>query len=131
MPLPKGLARLNRVFTNRISRPLASKLPWFAVIVHKGRVSGTEYRTPVNCWIDDTSVTVALTYGPETDWLKNLATAGGGSLLAKGESYDVGAPVVIGSEGMARMPAIVRPMLRMLNVDRFAVMQLLRPGRPT
>ena len=131
MPLPKGLARLNRVFTNRISRPLSSRLPWFAVIIHTGRVSGTEYRTPVNCWLDDTSAIVALTYGPETDWLKNLARAGGGSLLAKGEAYELGPPVVLGSEGMTRMPAIVRPMLRMLDVDRFAVMQLLRPGRPT
>lgn len=131
MPLPKGLARLNRVFTNRISRPLSFRLPWFAVIVHNGRVSGKEYRTPVNCWLDDKTAIVALTYGPETDWLKNLARAGGGSLLAKGESYEVGPPVVIGSEGMTRMPAVVRPMLRMLDVDRFAVMPLLRRGRPT
>ena len=130
MPLPKALARFNRVFTNRISRPLSSRLPWFGVIVHKGRVSGTEYETPVNCWLDDATAIVALTYGPETDWLKNLTASGGGSLLTNGESYEVGPPVVIGSEGMIRMPAIVRPMLRMIDVDSFAVMPLLRPGRP-
>ncbi|MGH8952187.1 MAG: nitroreductase family deazaflavin-dependent oxidoreductase [Acidimicrobiia bacterium] len=131
MPLPNALARFNRVVTNRISRPLSSRLPWFAVIVHKGRVSGMEYRTPVNCWLDDTTAIVALTYGPQTDWLKNLAASGGGSLLTKGESYEVGPPVVIGSEGMIRMPAIVRPMLRMIDVDHFAVMPLFRQDLPT
>ncbi len=90
-----------------------------------------EYRTPVNCWLDDTTAIVALTYGPQTDWLKNLAASGGGSLLTKGESYEVGPPVVIGSEGMIRMPAIVRPMLRMIDVDHFAVMPLFRQDLPT
>jgi deazaflavin-dependent oxidoreductase (nitroreductase family) len=109
---------------------LAGRLPWFALIVHRGRKSGNEYRTPVNAWLDDETVIVALTYGPGTDWLKNLGAAGMGEVIAGRTSYRVGRPEVIGIEGMKRMPAVVRPILRAIDVDEFALLPLLKPGRP-
>jgi deazaflavin-dependent oxidoreductase (nitroreductase family) len=130
MPLPEWLARFNRVGTNRVTRPLAGRLPWFAIVVHRGRKSGDEYRTPVNAWLDDENVIVALTYGPDTDWLKNLEAAGGGDVISRGSSYRVGQPNLIGAEGMKRMPAVVRPILEAVDVDRFALLPLLSPGRP-
>jgi deazaflavin-dependent oxidoreductase (nitroreductase family) len=131
MPLPKGVTRFNKAVANHVIRPLAYRLPGFAVIVHRGRVSGAEFRTPVNCWHDDQSAIVALTYGPDTDWLKNLTAAGGGVLVTGATSHQVGRPVLIGAEGMSRMPPVVRAMLAVIDVDQFAVMPLLRPGRPT
>jgi deazaflavin-dependent oxidoreductase (nitroreductase family) len=131
MPLPEWLARFNRVATNRVTGPLAGKLPWFAIIVHRGRKSGDEYRTPVNAWLDHENVIVALTYGPDTDWLKNLEAAGGGEVIARGSSYRVGPPHLIGAEGMSRMPAVVRPILKAIEVDRFALLPWLSPDRPT
>ena len=92
MPLSRGLARFNRVVTNRISRPLAGWLPGFAVLVHRGRKSGAEYRTPLNAWLGDDDVIVALTYGRDTDWLKNLTAANGGEIIAGRKSYRVGPP---------------------------------------
>jgi deazaflavin-dependent oxidoreductase (nitroreductase family) len=130
MPIPESVARFNRVVTNRISRPLAGRLPWFAVIVHRGRKSGNEYRTPVNAWLDDETVIVALTYGPGTDWLKNLEAAGEGEVIAGRTSYRVGRPELIGIEGMKRMPTVVRPILRAIDVDEFALLPLLKPARP-
>ena len=47
MPLPPGLARFNRSVTNHVTRPLIAHLPYGAVVVHRGRRSGREYRTPV------------------------------------------------------------------------------------
>jgi deazaflavin-dependent oxidoreductase (nitroreductase family) len=125
MPLPRSIARFNRVVTNPISRPVARYLPGFAVIVHKGRGSGKIFRTPVNCWIDDRSAIVALTYGSDTDWLKNLQAAGGGALEHRGRSYQVGMPVLIGSAGLSRMPAVVRPILNAINATEFAELPLL------
>jgi deazaflavin-dependent oxidoreductase (nitroreductase family) len=124
MPLPRSIARFNRVVTNRFSRPVARYLPGFAVIVHKGRVSGNVYRTPVNCWIDDRSAIVALTYGSDTDWLKNLQAADGGAVEHRGRTYQVGMPVLIGSEGLSRMPAVVRPILNVVGVTEFAELPL-------
>ena len=131
MPLPTALARFNRVATNRLLRPLASILPSFGIIVHRGRVSGEEYQTMVNWWRDDETAIIALTYGTEVDWLKNLRADGGGMIRNRGKSYLVGAPVMIGEEGMRRMPAPARFVLSIINVDRFVVMPLIKPGRPT
>jgi len=131
MPLSRGLARFNRVVTNRISRPLAGWLPGFAVIVHRGRKSDAEYRTPVNAWLGDNDVIVALTYGRNTDWLKNLTVAIGGEVIAGRRTYRVGRPQLIGREGMSRMPAMARPILRAIDVDEFALLPLIGPDRPT
>ena len=131
MPLPRALARFNRVVTNRILHPLTAILPNFGVIVHRGRVSGEEYLTLVNWWRDEETAIVALTYGSDVDWLKNLRAAGGGTIRNRGRSYRVGAPEVIGEEGMRRMPAVVRFVLATIDVDRFAVMPLVSPDRPT
>lgn len=131
MPLSRGLARFNRVVTNRLSRPLAGLLPGFAVIVHRGRKSGAEYRTPVNAWVGEDDVIVALTYGRNTDWMKNLTVAIGGEVVAGRTTYRVGRPVLIGSEGMKRMPAPARPILRLIEVDEFALLPLIKPDQPT
>ena len=131
MPLSRGLARFNRAVTNRISRPLAEWLPGFAVIVHRGRKSGAEYRTPVNAWLGADDVIVALTYGKDTDWLKNLTAADGGEVIAGRRGYRVGRPQLIGPEGMSRMPALAKPILRSIDVDEFALLPLTGPDRPT
>jgi deazaflavin-dependent oxidoreductase (nitroreductase family) len=131
MPIPRPVAYFNKVATNRVIGPLAPTLPGFAVLIHTGRVSGKEYRVPVNCWLGAESAIVALTYGPDTDWMKNLAAAGGGSIVTRGETYRVGPPELIGYEGMKRVPVIVRVLLTMLGVGDFAVLPLLNPVRPT
>lgn len=130
MPLPRALARFNRVVTNRLLRPLAMVLPNFGVVVHHGRVSGREYRTLVNWWRDEETAIVALTYGRDVDWLKNLSAAGGGAIACRGRTYRLGEPVVIGREGLTRMPGTVRVILSTIDVDTFAVMPILRPDRP-
>jgi deazaflavin-dependent oxidoreductase (nitroreductase family) len=131
MPLSRGLARFNRSVTNRLSRPVAGLLPGFAVIVHRGRKSGAEYRTPVNAWLGDDDVIVALTYGRYTDWLRNLTAADGGVVIASRKTHRVGRPELIGPEGMRRMPAPARPLLRLIDVDEFALLPLIRPDQPT
>ncbi|HLF61415.1 MAG TPA: nitroreductase family deazaflavin-dependent oxidoreductase [Acidimicrobiia bacterium] len=130
MPLTRGMAHFNRRVTNRLLRPVAGRLPAFGIVIHRGRVSGKEYQTPVNCLLDDGSVMIALTYGAETDWMKNLRAAGGGQLRSRGETYRVGMPRDIGQEGMKRMPAIVRRILRLIAVDEFVELPLLRSARP-
>ena len=106
-------------------------LPNFGIVVHKGRVSGREYQTVVNWWRDEENAIVALTYGSDVDWLANLSAAGGGAIVSRGRTYRLGKPVVIGPEGLSRMPGTVRVILQAIDVDSFAVMPLLRTDRPT
>ena len=59
-------------------------MPGFGVIVHHGRRSGLRYQTPVNVFSAGNGYVIALTYGPETDWVKNVLAAGGCELRTRG-----------------------------------------------
>ena len=75
MPLPKRLARFNRRVTNPVLRHVASWAPGFAVVHHVGRRSGHAYRTPVNVFKRDGRYVFALTYGKDSDWVRNVLAA--------------------------------------------------------
>ena len=120
MPLPGTLAEFNKSITNRFTRPFASRLGGFAVIHHVGRRSGNKFETPVNAWIHDDSIVVALTYGSDTDWLKNCTRAGQSLFVMSGEEIAVGTPVQLDTaEGHTLVPKFVGQALRLINVEEF------------
>lgn len=121
MRLPKWLARFNKHVTNRVSGPLAPRVRPLATVVHRGRRSGREYRTTIMGWVDGGTLTVALTYGPEVDWLKNLDAADGGAVLWNDRELIVGRPVIVEpEEALARIPNPIGPILRLLRFEDFA-----------
>ena len=63
--------------------PLAGRLPGFAVVAHVGRRSGRAYRTPANLFETDGRPVVALTYGADSQWVRNVLGAGGVDPLAR------------------------------------------------
>jgi deazaflavin-dependent oxidoreductase (nitroreductase family) len=81
--IPAWLALTNRVF-NPIQRLWAPWLPPFALIVHRGRRTGTEYRTPVLAWRSGSTLYVGLYYGTRVHWVRNLVAAGGGEVVRRG-----------------------------------------------
>lgn len=106
MPFPEGLARLNRVVTNKVARPFARHLPGFGVLHHIGRSTGTRYETPLNVWRDGDRMVVALFYGSDVDWLKNAKAAESSEFVVGGRLVAVGRPVDIPyKEGMEILPA--------------------------
>ena len=86
MPLPRSIARVNRRVTNRLLGGLAQRLPGFGVVVHKGRTSGRQYRTPVNVFRRGDRYIIALTYGPNADWVRNVLADGGCTLETRGRT---------------------------------------------
>jgi deazaflavin-dependent oxidoreductase (nitroreductase family) len=125
MPLPEGLARFNRVVTNRVAFPFARRLPGFAVLHHTGRRTGAPYETPLNAWREDDRIVVALTYGEDVDWLKN-ARASGGTVVMRDEKIEVGRPGVVWDHPDTEVvPGLVRWVLKVIDVDRFAVFPVL------
>lgn len=127
MPLPRSVARFNRVVTNRLSRPLAKYLPAFGVIVHTGRKTHREYRTPLNVFRgDDDHYVIALTYGPNVEWLKNLQASGAGELETLGQIWTVTEPRVFHDERRAAMPLPVRVILGLTNVNDFVELRRRR-----
>lgn len=86
------MARVNRYVTNPVQMRWAPYLPPWAVIEHTGRRSGRTYRTPVIAAIDGGVLYVAVLYGEESDWIRNLLSAGTGHARRAGRRYRLSDP---------------------------------------
>ena len=124
MALPHWLATLNLRFSNAFMRPLAARLPWFAVIEHVGRKSGTVRRTALMAFHREPDRWVmALTYGTAVQWLRNVIAAGGGRLQSRGRWARVTEPRPFRDASRSSVPWLVRPMLAFLRVTDFVEMR--------
>ena len=119
MPLPKRLARFNRRVTNRVADPLARHAPLLGVVVHTGRRSRRSYRTPVNAFRTEDGYVIALTYGADSDWPKNVLAAGGCTLLTRGKAVPLTDPHLVHTAAHRSVPAPIRAILRLLGVDDY------------
>ncbi len=119
MALPRGLAAFNRRVTNHVTGPLARRLPGFGIVVHRGRRSGREYRSPVNVFVAGGGYVVALTYGADSDWVKNVLAAGRCELETRGRTVRLTAPELFHDETRQHVPRLVRPILRAMGVADF------------
>jgi deazaflavin-dependent oxidoreductase (nitroreductase family) len=124
MPIPDRMRYVNKVATNKVTRPLFRWLPGLGVVVHRGRKSGATYRTPVNVFLrPDGRYIVALTYGPGTDWVKNVVAAGGCGLLTRGTHLELTAPRLFHDEARREIRAAERMVLGLLHVYDFLELQ--------
>jgi deazaflavin-dependent oxidoreductase (nitroreductase family) len=119
VPLPQSLARFNTHVTNKISRPIAAHAPGFGVVVHHGRKSGTEYRTPVNVFTRPGGFTISLTYGKDSQWVRNVLAAGEADIVTRGDVHHVTNPHIVHDTTREHVPAPVRAVLGRLHVDDF------------
>jgi deazaflavin-dependent oxidoreductase (nitroreductase family) len=109
MKLSRGVARFNKRVTNRIQGLYAWLVPPWAVILHSGRRSGRQYRTPLFAFRRGQTLVIALLYGEESEWLRNLR-AGGGHVIRAGRTFVVGAPEVVAtSEAGSLLARLSRP----------------------
>jgi len=124
MPIPQSITRFNRSVTNRVTRRFAGRAPGFAIVIHKGRKSGKEFRTPLNAFPTKDGFAIALTYGPETDWAKNVLAAGGCSLEYRGRVIPLINPRLstIAKVGNT-FPAPVRFILGLVNVEQVLLLR--------
>ncbi|HEY3465029.1 MAG TPA: nitroreductase family deazaflavin-dependent oxidoreductase [Amycolatopsis sp.] len=123
MVLPKRVARFNRVATNQVLKHIAGWAPGFAMVVHKGRKSGREFRTPVNVFRRPDGFVVALTYGPDADWVKNVLAADGCTLVSRGKNIEVRGAELVHDESRQAMPVPIRQALGLLNVHDFLLLK--------
>lgn len=115
MKLSRRVARFNKLVNNRIQGLYAWLLPPWAVILHRGRRSGRQYRTPVLAFKRDRLLVIALLYGEESDWLRNLR-AGGGHVIRLGRTFSVDAAQTIDTSEaavLARLSPLARAYCRL------------------
>jgi deazaflavin-dependent oxidoreductase (nitroreductase family) len=95
------------------------------VIVHRGRRSGREYRTPLFAFRRGRTLVIALLYGQESEWFRNLR-ATGGYVIRAGRTFVVGPPKVVetmeASSLLARLSAPERAYCRL--AEKLAVFEL-------
>jgi deazaflavin-dependent oxidoreductase (nitroreductase family) len=129
MPLPRWVARSNRDLLNRLTRPLARHLPGFGVVVHTGRKTGRQYRTPVNVFRrrgHADGYVIALTYGRESEWVRNVLAGGGCVLETRGRTVRLTQPRLVHDEQRRAVPPLIRRMLRLGRVADFLELTLER-----
>lgn len=127
MPAPRWLARVNRRVTNRVLGRVAPRLPGFGVVVHTGRASRREYRTPVNVFRRGDAYVFALTYGADAQWVRNVLANGGCALLTRGRRLELARPRLFHDPDRLAMPRPVRMVLHLLDVADF--LELWPAGR--
>ena len=94
--------------------------PIFAVIEHRGRRSGRLHAAPVAARRVEHGFVIALAFGEQVDWHRNLLAAGGGTIRWRGSEYPVGTPERIeAKEGRRAFTAIQRLAVRVAGIDGF------------
>ena len=119
MPLPRTLARWNKVGLNRVTKHVAPWMPGFGVVAHTGRRSGRRYQTPVNVFPAEDGYLLALTYGPDSDWVKNVLAAGGCELMTRGRIVRLVSPQLVHDENRRGIRPLERQVLGLIGVADF------------
>jgi deazaflavin-dependent oxidoreductase (nitroreductase family) len=99
-----------------------------AQIRHVGRRSGRIYTTPVSARRTGDLVMIALTFGNQSDWVRNVRSAGGGSIRIEGEDIDVTQPRFVSRQDtMPLVRAAFSPMeragFRMLGIKQVMILR--------
>jgi deazaflavin-dependent oxidoreductase (nitroreductase family) len=114
----KTQRRLNRdLFNPRQLRTAGQPGAYAGVVHHQGRVSGQQYRTPVGAVPTDDGFVVALVYGSDTDWVKNVMAAGSAAITHEGQQYEVNDPELVPLESVASFFDSELPALRLFGVQ--------------
>lgn len=117
-----AVRRVSRAMKPLVLRSAGSAGASAAVVRHVGRVSGRPYETPVVAMPTDDGFVVALPYGGNTDWLKNVMAAGSATITHDGSEYTVDSPEVVPIDDVERFFAAKEQRAH----RRFAVRDALR-----
>lgn len=115
----------NRRFNNpRMLRHAGQPGAELSVLRHVGRSSGKPYETPIGVYPLEEGYLVNLSYGQETDWLRNLRAAGTAELVVDGQAHQVSAARVVGwAEAAPHLFPGHTFFVRILGVTEFLVLQ--------
>lgn len=117
----KWIRAFNKRVTNPILRGLAHRSRGhFALIRHVGRRSGKTYETPIMVFRVEDGFVMALTYGPNVDWYRNIQAADQSVLFWHKHKYILQKPVVIDKQTAWRaFPPFVRRILQIHGTLNF------------
>jgi len=133
---PSRMVRMAMRPMTRVLNPLILKLagrPRFrmaAQLQHVGRRSGRTYTTPVSARLSGDMVLIALTFGNQSDWSRNVLAAGGCSIRIEGKDYSLTQPQYLTrQEAMPLVAAAFSPFeragFRVLGIRQILCLRLV------
>jgi deazaflavin-dependent oxidoreductase (nitroreductase family) len=120
-----------RLFNKRVTNPLLRRLAYlsrgpFAIIRHVGRRSGKTYETPLMVFRTEDGFVIVLTYGPNTDWYRNIQAADRSILLWHKREFVLQRPEPIDKQmAWKALPPLVKQILRMRDTLNFVQVKIL------
>ena len=95
-PVVDAIRRLNRTFLNPRQMATAGQRDAFAQILrHTGRSSGRTYETPLGIESTEDGFVIALVYGNDTAWLRNVLANGRAEVVRDDVTYPVERPQLV------------------------------------
>ncbi len=100
-----------------------------AQIHHVGRRSGRPYVTPVGARLAGEVFVIPLTFGNQSDWVRNVRAAGRCTIRLDGVGYEAVRPEFMGTAEARQMvrsvyPAGMRAAFRVLGIRQFMLLRL-------
>jgi deazaflavin-dependent oxidoreductase (nitroreductase family) len=101
-----------------------------ARLTHTGRRSGRTYVTPVGARRAGDLVLIPLTFGNQSDWSRNVLTAGRCSLRLEGVDYHATTPMLLSSQEAdfyvrAAFGRLERGSMRVLGIQQFLCLSVV------
>jgi deazaflavin-dependent oxidoreductase (nitroreductase family) len=133
--LHRALTGVHTRYINKVAARLAGRRGSLAELEHVGRTSGVVRHTPLRAFRIGDTVVIGLNFGRESDWLKNIAAAGGCRMRLDGEVLELGAPRVVpiqeGAQGMPRWFGLgLRYLVRTADCVQLPVLASGQPRMP-
>lgn len=99
MPVPKWVAKVNK----RVFNPREIRRGNRPVLTHIGRSSGKIFQTPLDAHAVDGGYIFILMYGSESDWVRNVLSAGSATLQIDGTETELASPRLVAEEDAWRL----------------------------
>ena len=126
VPVSGRIRSFNKHVLNRLTLRLArASFGLFVIVRHTGRRSGKTYETPILAIKRPDSFIVALTYGPQVDWYRNVVAANGCIFIWHQHEYIINGLQPLDIEtAMPYFPALFHPILRLTHTEDFVSMKI-------
>lgn len=124
MKFPRQIRTFNKHILNPILGRVA-RSAWgpFAIVRHVGRKSGKPYETTIIVFPAADGFVIALTYGPEVDWYRNVVAAGRCIILWHKREYPIDSITPITrQEAQPTLRQPERTILKLVATQHFAKM---------
>ena len=127
--MSRTVSRFSQRVVNPVMTRMAGSRYWYtALLRHTGRRSGKSYTTPLMAMRTSDGFVIALPYGTNVDWLRNVQAAGRAPLQLRGGVYEVADPVIVdAATALPQLSAAMRNAMRWSGVKSYVKLKKMSP----